>query len=881
MKTKNWILLAAAATLLGVSFWVLMADYPSEITGRAVLMNSSAVIARQGIGSFLALLLAFGIGQFLPARQITRFWWLPLVLFGLLPVVMAISVWAGMDRIVCGTHWWQRSSGLIVTVLALISGLSFALPRFACGKRGGIPALAGVLLFVLVLPLWFLGGFPTLFLLLAMLCLCLWISVRGSRLWISLGGSAILFSGTVAAYFLLNPRSMERMERVLGRHENFQLLMSMFSINSGGLTGCRGFQPNIPEWHTDFIFGRLCGMGGIFAGLAVLLLTGLLLTLIWQITARRRNPRSRVLAAGCAAALTVQPLFYVAINLGLWPTMSVHFPFLSYGPSLLRLDGILLGILLSLDRETDTEEPVPARWPTTVVILGMWLLLLLFSIRLHTLVFNSPHLSEMRAKHAIRIKERLIEKTTSIRGRILDTNGRVLAQTAKSFTVCADPRQLVESAGLDRLPELARLIGMEETMLTERITASSRRYMRLLNNVPAETAESIRRMNIQGTFIETAPARDYPADVRLAHMVGYVLSWEELRGGGGAELIQNKALEKGQDIRLTLDLNLQTAVQQIAESAAVETKASQIQIIVMNPRTGAIRAAAQVPAVHGKNSATADAGSLNWRAVIDVFEPGGLIKPLIVASTLESGVITNDTSIDCENGTWIYCGVPLRDAHPFGKLTPEEILIRSSNIGMAKIGLMLSKQPLYDSLVKWGLSEKCSVGGFGGAPAGLLYPPARWSELEITRIPIGHSCSFSVFQILRAYTAFFNDGGMVEPYLVESGNPVQLRSVLKPETAAAVRDMLAKVVEKGTGQAARIDGVPVFGETAIIQKLTPDNRGYSSDKVQTAFIGGFERNGTPVLVVVWMDEPDLKESKHQAAAVFRNVAAVIMESYFD
>ncbi len=876
MKTKNGILLLAAAALLGVSIWVLLADYPSEIPGRASL-NLPEFVVRQGIGSLFALLLALGMGQFLPARQITRFWWLPLALFGFLLVAMAVSVWMGLGRVVSGTHWWQRSPGLIAIVLALISAMSFAVPRFASGKRGGIPAMAGVLLLVWALPLWLFAKLSPLLLLFTLLSLCLWSSVRGRRLWGSLAVAAILFTGTVVTTLGLHPRETKPFLHLDSHHSNFQLLKSMLSINAGGLAGGASFEPYIPEWQTDFVFGRLCGAGGLIAGLAVLLLTGLMLTLIWQITARQRAPRSRVLAAGCAAALTTQPLFHVAVNLGLCPAMPFHFPFLSYGPMLLLLDGLLLGILLSLDRESVAEEPVPAPWPTNVVIIGLWVLWLISAVRLHTLSLHSPHLTELRAEHELRVAERLTKHPKPVRGLILDVNGAVLAQPGTNFIVCADPHLLAESSQRHFLPELARLIGLDESVLLSQIADGSRRYVRLDKNIPAETVESIGRMHIPGVFIESAPSREYPAAAPVAHLVGFIRSAEELEGGGGVELMQNRNLANGLVVRLTLDIKLQAAVQQIADAAALHTRARQVQIIVMNPRTGAVRAAAQVPAAHGSSRSASAMPALWWRAVIDVFEPGGLMKPLVLASALEAGLITGGTLIDCEHGTWVYCGHPLHDAAPLGILTPNEILVRSSNIGMAKIGLLLGKQPLYDALVKWGLSEKCSVGGFGGAPVGLLHPPARWSGLEITRIPIGHSCSFSLLQILQAYTAFFNAGQMAEPFLSETGHPVNLRPVLKPETATAVRAMLANVVAQGAGHAARMDSIPIFGETAVIQKLTPDNRGYSPDKFQTAFIGGFEQDATSALILVWLDEPDRENSFNPAPELFRKVAGLLVE----
>jgi cell division protein FtsW (lipid II flippase) len=194
----------------------------------------------------------------------------------------------------------------------------------------------------------------------------------------------------VVAIFATNRNFLDRF-LLPGHGEDFQVVQSLRSIQAGGLSG-NGWilPPHIPEGHTDFIFGSLCGKGGLVMGMSVLVLTGVLLMLAWGIVARRKAPQARALAAGCAAALTVPPLLHIAVNIGLWPVMPTHFPFLSYGPLLLLLDGLLLGILLSLDREESTDTPAPSHWPTLLIQVVVALLIILFALRLGILVFSTP-----------------------------------------------------------------------------------------------------------------------------------------------------------------------------------------------------------------------------------------------------------------------------------------------------------------------------------------------------------------------------------------------------------------------------------------------------------------------------------------------------------
>ena len=207
------------------------------------------------------------------------------------------------------------------------------------------------------------------------------------RLWwipLTLVGLMIVVS------FAVNRNLLERF-LFAGHGADFQVEQSLRSIQAGGLAGNGWFlPPPIPEGHTDFFFGTLCGKGGLVMGLSVLVLTGMLLMLAWGIVARRKAPQARALAAGCAAALTFPPLLHIAVNIGVWPVMPTHFPFLSYGPLLLLLDGLLLGILLSLDREETTDTPKLSHWPTLLIQANVTLLLILFALRLGVLVFSTP-----------------------------------------------------------------------------------------------------------------------------------------------------------------------------------------------------------------------------------------------------------------------------------------------------------------------------------------------------------------------------------------------------------------------------------------------------------------------------------------------------------
>lgn len=842
-------------------------------------------LTRQGAYGLLALTLAWGIGRFSRHRTLLRFWYVFPALLFLVMIAAPISVWAGRAYLVYGHGWWTRSTGHIVFLLALLFSLSVALPRFARKERGGLSALVGCLLLSALLPFFFLKSAGMLCVGFAVVGLTCFVVLPPKRLALTLLGFVPVLSGTACLWYLLNPGAVQRFFALsLDSSHHFQLLQAFVSVQAGGLIGHTTAPVWIPEWHTDFLFARLCNAGGMAAGIAALLVTGLLLFLAWRITARQTDLTTRTLAAGCAAALTAPALLHIAVNLGLFPTMALHFPFFSYSPRLLLLDGLLLGLLLSVQRETQADTAAeareitvntssPSRWPTTLIQAGVVLLLVLFALRLGVLVFQTPSLRSGYTPVSERQKE-------PVRGRILDVNGRVLAKTCEMLIACADPKLLANSDEGSRYPEIARLIGMEEQAIRVLVASNiSRRYLRLKKGLTPEAADAIRRLKLKTFFIDSMPARDYPFDTPLAHVVGCAGSAEDYRGLSGIEVAWDKLLKEGGDVRLTLDINMQAAIQKTAEAAVTATRTKRAQIIVIDPRTGTIRAAAQAPALHGRGPYPDNCEILRWGATGEVFEPGGLLKPLVAAAALERGTITTESRINCEQGVWTYKGLPLRDPSPQGELTPAEILQKSSNIGMAKIGLLLGEGSLYEAVVGWGMTQRCSA-GLNTSELGLLHTTNHWSKLEVTRLPIGHGCAVTLLQLLRAYSALFNDGRMVEPTLIAATrtapstdwhpSPVTApKSVIRPETAAWLRTTLKKDLG---------EGLSTIGQPAIVQKTLKNDTGYDPTLVLTAFIGSLDLNGTPHLIAVWLDEPTRDTDPNPAVGVFIKAAQVISKA---
>ena len=889
-RKETWLHGGALLFLMGiptlmmvVSVSLMPFDFSPLHSSQTWLTVRHPFAIRQGVAGVVALVLALCVRR-VPWRYVLRLGAVFPVAMLIVLILAPLSVWMGCDRMVLGTGWWQRSIGQSVFLLALIFSVSTVMPRVLRREWRGLLSVVGLVVLSVAVPIFFFKMRGMLVVSVAVLSWVLLVSLP-FRQWllILLAPSFVFFFGVARLYLSTNRggRSFS-----FNTSESFQLLQAFVSVHAGGLFGNPKYPVWIPEWKNDFIFAHLCGVGGVAVGVLCLIFVAILLTVAWRIVARQTDSQARAVTAGCASVLTALPLLHIAVNLGLLPTMAIHFPFLSYGPTLVVFEGLLVGLLLAFGRtnkcgpqEGDAGVPTRSysRWMPAVVMGGVLLALVCFGIRLGVLVFDSPYLHEVHQANVSRFENRLTHRKQQERGQIFDSSDRVLAKTGQMQIACADAYLCATTSDPQMLPKFARLIGLDEQAVRDCLSDTSRRNVRIKKGISVETAEAVRRLGFRAFFINTVPVRDYPFDAPLVHLVGCTGSAEDYRGLSGAEVAYNTLLHEGGDVKLTLDIDLQASLQKLVEGVVSETHAQQAQVVVMDARTGAIRAAAQLPALSGDEARGDNLDALRWLATGAVFEPGGLLKPLIVAAALEKGVITPESRLNCEQGLWTYEGLPMHDPSSEGELTPAEILQKSSNIGMAKIGLLLGGGPLYEAVVGWGLNQKCA-GGLNFSESGILHGTKRWSKIEVTRLPIGHGCAVTLLQLLRAYSALFNDGRMIEPSLIAATRPAadadwepvpvtEPRSVIRPETAAWLQTTLKKDLA---------DGLSVIGQAARVNKPLQSDSGYDPDRIQTSFMGSVDIGGTPQLIAVWLDEP-VRDGTPNSAIRFFESAVLLVE----
>jgi cell division protein FtsI/penicillin-binding protein 2 len=469
------------------------------------------------------------------------------------------------------------------------------------------------------------------------------------------------------------------------------------------------------------------------------------------------------------------------------------------------------------------------------------------------------------------------------------------------------------------LPELTRIFTTKKRIVTPSVSSTAAltanetasadtdeiqpatgerliRWAKLSETVEESTYDQINKLGIKGVYGNRTYTRAYPHNQLAAHLIGFVNKAGEpaagieafadfyLRGQDGwresekdglrRELAQFRNREvpatSGYSVRLSIDAAIQHIVEQEIDSIVQNFNPSKVTIIVSDPHTGFVLALGNYPTfnLNEYNELTKEQmGQMRNVAITDVLDPGSTFKIVASAGALNDGLVTPATRFDCSIDSIDYKGRPrrfMRDDHPFDHpLTVSEIVSHSSNVGAARLGMVLGEQKLYDYARAFGFGEKTGF-PFGGEVNGFLNPVDKWSGVDITRIPAGYSISATPMQIHYAMATIASGGALMRPQIIsqvtdESGEVVYnftgsvRRQVLSTKTAEQMARMLQKVVsEEGTAAKAAIPHFELAGKTGTAQKLI--NGRYSERNHVGSFSGFFPASRPRVVVTVIVDD---------------------------
>ena len=495
------------------------------------------------------------------------------------------------------------------------------------------------------------------------------------------------------------------------------------------------------------------------------------------------------------------------------------------------------------------------------------------------------------------------------RGTILDANNEVLAHNVPVETVVADATHLNDRDALIDL--VSQELGVPEQDLTEKLQGE-RRYIVIKREVPESLAsalrEKLRARNLRGIYFEHDATRIYPNGSMLCHVIGFTdfehrgiqgveASMEEYLHGqdgyryiehnrAGQEIVlyrgQERAPRDGYQVHLTVDLNLQNIVENEIDTAMGEYSPQKATIILMRPQTGEILAMANRPNFDLNLRSEAKPEEMKNRAIIDMMEPGSTFKIVAAAAALNEHKLQPKSTIFCENGLWQFGGAVLHDHRAFSYLSVQDILIKSSNIGAAKLALGIGDQKFYEYIRRFGFGERTGI-ELPGEINGLIRPPRSWSKISITRIPMGHEIGVTPLQMTVAMATIANGGKLITPRIVKSItgsdgktvtslSPVVLRQVISPQTASQIGDALRGVVsDRGTAAAAAVPGFTIAGKTGTAQKVDPKG-GYEHGKYVVSFIGYLPAEHPEFVGLVVLDDAQTTKPELNYGGIFSRIA---------
>jgi cell division protein FtsI (penicillin-binding protein 3) len=489
-----------------------------------------------------------------------------------------------------------------------------------------------------------------------------------------------------------------------------------------------------------------------------------------------------------------------------------------------------------------------------------------------------------------------VAANTVQRGSIVDRNGDELAISVPVETVWADPKIIMENNALamtEHWQALADVLGKEKSKLTTRIIRNpTKRFVYLERKISPAMAKYIRELKIPGIHLRKESKRFYPTGEISAHIVGFTnvddkgiegverVYDQVLTGKGGnkrfrkdakgrkVEILSVEKAQAAKNVTLTIDQRIQAIAYKELKGAVQAFKATSGSVVVADIHTGEILAMTNSPSYNPNNRRNTAIHRFRNRAITDIYEPGSTMKPLTALTALEFGSAKANTIIDTSPGWMRLGGRRVNDPINRGKLSIEEILVTSSNMGTTKLALSVPKAFLLDRFFDAGFADNTGTDLIGES-SGMMHDRQRWSKFELATLSWGYGLAITPMQLARFYATLANGGIKRELSIVMSDKKPAGERVFSEKNSTAITKMLETVVDDHV-QRAKIEGYRVGGKTGTSFKAVAG--GYGNDYVGL-FAGVAPISNPKVVVVVVINDPggDLYHGGEVAAPVFSRV----------
>ena len=504
------------------------------------------------------------------------------------------------------------------------------------------------------------------------------------------------------------------------------------------------------------------------------------------------------------------------------------------------------------------------------------------------------------------------------RGALLDTNGNPLVVSVRYDSVYVLGTLV---GGADRADKLATtlspVLGVPAADLRAAIDPASSRPLVLKSGVPSAVAAQVQQLALPGVYLDSEPRREYPEGSLAAQALGFVgrdytgltgleLSYDQELAGtpgvidtekdtAGQEIALGRRLltapRQGSDLVLTLDRYVQRVAERLLNQAVMDNHATGGLILVMEPRTGNILAAANNPTY----SLTADevynprqADRYKAKIVTDQYEPGSTLKTITMSAAIDQGLVTPSTTMN-DTGVAVVAGSTIRNWNGAanGTSTMTDVLIHSSNVGMTWVSGVLGADRLYEYFARYGF----------GQPTGLRLPgevggtvrtnhDAGWTRVDQATNAYGQGIAVTPVQLLQSVAVLANDGQLVRPRLVRAirgpDGPREMapeveRQVISPKTAHTMLQMMVAVHEQPDLKAYRVAGYHIAAKTGTAD--TPTNVGYNTALTIGSLVAVFPADAPRFAVLIRLDGPEKLYGGLVAAPVLKDLAQELLTYY--
>jgi len=484
------------------------------------------------------------------------------------------------------------------------------------------------------------------------------------------------------------------------------------------------------------------------------------------------------------------------------------------------------------------------------------------------------------------------EEPLGERGEIFFKKGESLAININFSLVYASSREIKNKE--ETAQKLSEIISIDKNVLLEQLKKDSL-YEVLKKKLSEQEVKKIKAANIVGIYLGEEKGRYYPQETLASQLVGFLGAGQ--KGQYGLEehyddILKGEKEQKGSDLFLTVDYSIQFTAEKLLAEAKKNLKIEGGEIIVMEPHSGKILALANFPGFNpNQYSKISDFSLFQNSATQRIFEPGSVFKPITMASAIEEGSVTPQTTY-VDKGFLKIGGYTIENygQRTWGEKTMTQVLENSINTGAVFAEQQLGNNLFLKYLDNFGIFEPT------GIDTEEIYSEnkefKKGYEINFANASFGQGIEMTPIQLLRAYSVILNNGKMVKPYIVEkirkNEEVSEIKPVIKdsliisPKTASQVITMLISVVTSGYAKTAQIPGYYVAGKTGTAQisysALRISKRGYS-DKTWQSFIGFAPALNPQFVILVKLDNPQAKTAEYSAVPIFHDLAKYVIDYY--